>query len=491
MSSGPSTGSAGVELVPDSYIVTLQPKLGRASYEKHFEDVYTACRGVLASDGAPAHVEMVYADPIDGPEPQAVMYFAHFPASLAQVIGGRRDVADLHQEHLGLLRVAGTAPLRGYNWGTSRISQTDAVFQTEWTNGANGVSGPPPEPEHFVHNALASRGGGATVYVLDGGCDPTRFNVQGEFSAANLRRFIDLDAFHAHLRAIGATGIAPWLPWHWCKDWKQERLEAAEGHTEADTASFHGTNVSLCVGSSKRGTAPEARVVAMRIINAKAQTCAEKLIISALQIILDLKSLEADDRPSVVNCSWGMSFASSQAQAAKKAMTDMFDKVNKLGVPIVVASGNDHQILTLDNTEHPSTHSRISLSVPECLTYAYLVGGSDSKNKKWFDGPGDGSNYVDPTMPNQYKPKNPFIWAPGKDIPGCVIENGCWKLKTGTSFAAPLVSGAMACLLAHEKAQMAQDPQHQARTLDQLLQTVLRKKQVDGVDQDFLAWDEH
>ena len=172
----------------------------------------------------------------------------------------------------------------------------------------------------------------------------------------------------------------------------------------------HGTHVASNAGGVKYGVAKKATLYSVRVLDCNGQGPVSVILSGmdhAMQMIAERK------RPAIVSMSLGVRHRRSLNEAA--------EKLYRIGIPVVVAAGNDG----LDACRYSPA------SAPNAIT----VGGSAN---------GDGlglyrfTNYgscVD-------------IFAPGARISGASRRcPDCSEVSSGTSFAAPLVSGAVALLL--------------------------------------------
>ena len=170
----------------------------------------------------------------------------------------------------------------------------------------------------------------------------------------------------------------------------------------------HGTHVASLAGGKTYGSAKNARIYSVRVLNcnnAGAWSAVLNGIDHVSQVIADR------GRPAVVSMSLGGSFTQSVENAVQTLHSE--------GIPVVVAAGNGFT----------DACSR----TPAQSSYVITVGGSANNDGIYFV-----TNYgscVD-------------IFAPGSSIRGadhsCVT---CSKVISGTSMSTPIVSGVAAILL--------------------------------------------
>lgn len=170
----------------------------------------------------------------------------------------------------------------------------------------------------------------------------------------------------------------------------------------------HGTHVASLAGGRTRGTAPKATLYSVRVLDCQGSG-PWSVIIDGLNYAV--QQIRSKRRPAVVSMSLGGDYIRSVQDAVRRA--------HSLGVTVVVAAGNER-----DNA---------CLYSPASSNYVITVGGTAPGDNLYFST--NGGSCVD-------------IYAPGDRIPGAYYTcPTCAITFSGTSMAAPFVSGVAAILL--------------------------------------------
>ncbi len=228
-----------------------------------------------------------------------------------------------------------------------------------------------------------------------------------------------VDAAHPDLSARWRGGANSWFDPH-------------GEHTTPYDASGHGTSVAgLMVGGSAGGSAvgiaPGARWIAAKIFDDDGNA-AYSDIHAAFQWMLDPDDdPDTDDAPAVVNNSWGL------LNTAGKCVDTFAADIAALkaaGIAVVFSAGNDGP---WDNTSDSPANDPASLSV-----------GATGQSDATADFSSRGASACDQGL-------YPLLSAPGVDlrVPDITLGGAIplsYAYVSGTSFAAPHVSGALALL---------------------------------------------
>ena len=185
-------------------------------------------------------------------------------------------------------------------------------------------------------------------------------------------------------------------------------------NTEPKDETGHGTHVAGTILGRTIGIAKDAKLVVARVFNKEGEASDEGLL-AAGQWILEKK-------PQVVNNSWG-------GNRDDSFYDDIIKKWKAAGIVPVFSSGN---------TGEYNAGGEGSIGSPGSLEDSFSVGAltkDDRLAKFSLRGPSKHTN--------KFKPE---ISAPGVNILSADYKGG-YVLKTGTSMAAPHVTGAVALIL--------------------------------------------
>lgn len=178
----------------------------------------------------------------------------------------------------------------------------------------------------------------------------------------------------------------------------------------------HGTHICGII-AGKNGIAPNADIISIKVLDEKGNGTANEMIYGLHWIKKNLEKWNI----RIINISVGF-----MSGADHKKQIDILALINELwdlGVVIVAAAGN--------NGPNP-----FSVTVPGIARKIITVGSSDD-NSRHYSG-------VGPTNCCIVKPE---ILAPGTKIYSCARDKKGYVSKSGTSMAAPVVTGAIALAL--------------------------------------------
>ena len=170
----------------------------------------------------------------------------------------------------------------------------------------------------------------------------------------------------------------------------------------------HGTHVASNAAGERYGAAKKAAIYSIRVLDCQNRG-PWSTTLSGLDYVM--RTIPARGRPAVVS----MSLSGSYTQSVNDAVQALY----RSGVPVVVAAGN----------AAGDACSSSPASSPDVIT----VAGSADHDRLYF------STSYGPCVD---------IFAPGDRVLGAdYLCNDCSQFLSGTSFSAPIVSGAIAILL--------------------------------------------
>jgi bacillopeptidase F len=196
----------------------------------------------------------------------------------------------------------------------------------------------------------------------------------------------------------------------------------------------HGTGVAGVLiggntGGSITGVAPEAQWIAVKIFN-DAGNASTSAIHQGFAWLLDPDGNPAtDDAPDLVNSSWGFEEAVGTCDPGVRVFQADLQVLKAAGIAVVFAAGN---------TGPNSNTSVAPASYPESFAVGSVGTSLSTEDISTYSA--RGSSVCDGTV-------YPEVVAPGFSIRTAGLAANPFQQLTGTSFAAPHVSGVMALLL--------------------------------------------
>lgn len=202
----------------------------------------------------------------------------------------------------------------------------------------------------------------------------------------------------------------------------------------------HGTHVAGIIAGDGRmsrenggscvysGMAPEANIIMLKVLDGKGNGNTPK-VLQGIEWIVKNKDVY---NIRLLNISVGM--LPSAGIKEQQELLEAVDDIWKRGIMVIAAAGNNGP---KGNTVTIPGISRKILTVGSCDDAKMEAAGKGLKNGYSSNGP---------TACCIVKPE---ILAPGTNITSCGLDGKGYQIKSGTSMAAPVVTGALA--LAYQK----------------------------------------
>jgi subtilisin family serine protease len=189
----------------------------------------------------------------------------------------------------------------------------------------------------------------------------------------------------------------------------------------------HGTHVAGIAagsGATSTGVAPGASIVAVQVFNADASGADRDDYLAALDHVYERRG---QFNLAAINMSLGSSDKhwSYICDEEMESMTDMFDQIRGAGIAVVVAAGNEAK--------------QREISFPACISSSVPVANLSGSAGSW--------SFASSTNVNQLVTEN-GLGAPGTNITSSIPGGGFGSM-SGTSQAAPHVTGAIALVRQH------------------------------------------
>ncbi|MCJ1453308.1 hypothetical protein MMC28_003654 [Mycoblastus sanguinarius] len=251
----------------------------------------------------------------------------------------------------------------------------------------------------------------------------------------------------------------------------QSRLVVRAGSTDPPLSEFgHGTCVADLAAGRHLGAAPGARLCPLKIVSQETGKPDVSAALAALEHLISYKP--NDDKPRIINCSWSVDSMSKLSDTKKKTeeqetlntLERAFDQAIDAGFVVVAAAGNHGKRL-----EPGSFGAAVNRSplIPAGMAKVITIGSIDPNDKivrklpeqQTAQGPDmKGSNWgslVDFYAPGRNMPNNDMIQQErGLAMTGAEFNDPVKPKQDtlmGTSYAAPCVSGMIACMMAAHK----------------------------------------
>lgn len=256
-------------------------------------------------------------------------------------------------------------------------------------------------------------GSGWTVAILDTGVDKTHSFFNGNKVVSE---------------ACFSTTYAPYSSTTLCPNALESQTGSGAGvncDSLISSGCGHGTHVAgIAAGNSAtvKGVAKDAGIIAVQVFSRFddaaicdwSPPCILSYISDQMEALEHVYSLRTTYNIAAVNMSLGGGEYSSYCDTASQKAA--IDNLRSAGIATVIASGNDGYCN--------------AISSPACISTAVSVGATTKSDAE--------------TYYNNYHPTLMTLFAPGSSIYSSVP--GGWGYKSGTSMAAPHVTGAWAVL---------------------------------------------
>lgn len=200
--------------------------------------------------------------------------------------------------------------------------------------------------------------------------------------------------------------------------------------------SGHGTHVSgIIAGSGEasggryKGVAPEAAIISVKVLD----NAGNGRIANVLKGLAWVRQQQQNYNIRVVNISFG-----TTAKEEIKDEEKLIEAVEQLwddGIVVIAAAGNNGP-------------SRSSVTAPGNSRKIITVGAFDDSS--FTDMRGSSMRYYSGRGPTRECIVKPEVVVAGANIVACSNRKNAYSIKSGTSMAAPIVSGAVARLLKEE-----------------------------------------
>ena len=282
-----------------------------------------------------------------------------------------------------------------------------------------------------AHRGYESRGQDITWAVLDSGIDPLHPHFGYGTPRSNIANVYD---------CLSAGPVVEWDP----------KLRPKQGVDR----NGHGTHVAGIIGGAMpelhiSGIAPAVQLRSYKVLDDDGRGSDAK-IIKALDHIYDANRNAASLVVHGVNLSLGGAFDPEVFGCGDTPICKQLRQLWRQGVVVVLAAGNEGYLEIVQGDEAVGLNVDLSIGDPANLDESIAVGSIHKSKPHLY-----GVSYFSSRGPTADGRCKPDLVAPGERILSCraganpkkLLRNNLYVGMSGTSMAAPHVSGVLACFL--------------------------------------------
>ncbi len=286
-----------------------------------------------------------------------------------------------------------------------------------------------------AHRGYDARGQSITWAVLDTGIDPLHPHFRYGTKQSNIAHVYD---------CLSPGAVVEWHP-----KTQPKRGVDRNGHGTHVAGIIAGSNTELCIS----GIAPAVQLYTYKVLDDEGNGSDAK-IIKALDHIYDLNRNASSLVVHGVNLSLGGSFDPETFGCGDTPICKQLRKLWRQGVVVVLAAGNEGYLELQQGDETLGINSDLSIGDPANLDEAIAVGSIHKSKPHMY-----GVSYFSSRGPTADGRCKPDVVAPGERIVSCraganpkvATRDNLYVAMSGTSMAAPHVSGVIACFLSVRK----------------------------------------